>query len=331
MTADGSEGVFEWSEEPGGDRNKIVWRLDSTVDGAGELEFGEPVMILPLAGAEVPDGDTLGFGTLDVWGDATHDLLFLTANRRYGFPSGSAIKEVLIYDLNALTDVNASPGIREIYYEDVVDWGGYTNWQGVDEPDCNDSKIDFFPRFVPSCYRPENFRFNPSGTRIYFQSKLFLMDGRREYAEMRINIDWSGSSDPADWIITGPEIVSVNGPRNALPRPQSDPLQPPTVISPEIVMADGQYLDADKCAADYADYFEGDEEPPSTVWLECLVFGLFTNSDTRLETWDSSDSYLFRRLVTRRRDDLFRFYVSGAQGGDEEKLVENGDSPDGGF
>jgi hypothetical protein len=335
MTADGSEGVIVWSEEPGGNRNKIVWRLDITVDGSGKLEFGEPVMILPLAGAEVPDGDTLGFGTLDVWGDATHELLFLTANRRYGFASGAVTKEVLIYDLNALKDVNASPGIREIYYEDVVDWGGYTNWQGVDEPDCNSESVDDpvpFPRFVPSCYRPENWRFNASGTRIYFSSKLFLMDGRREFAEMRLNIDWNESSYPGDWDITGPEMVYVNGPGNALPRPQSDPLQPPTEDSPEIVMADDQFLDADKCAVEYAEYSGGDEDPQTTIWMDkCLEFVLFTNSDTRSRAWESSDSYLFYRNAKGRRVEIYRFYVSGSLEGREEKLIENGWFPDSGF
>ena len=183
MTADGSKGVIVWSEDPESNNQSIVRRRDFTVNEFGNLEFGEPVTILPLVGEEAPEGQTLGYASLDIWGDATHGLLFLVTKRRYGLGSGSNIAETLIYDLNALTDVDASPGVRDIYYENVLPWGGYPDWQDAIEPDCNNPEAVFFPRFVPSCYRPENLRFNSSGTRIYFQSKLFLADGRREYAE----------------------------------------------------------------------------------------------------------------------------------------------------
>jgi hypothetical protein len=149
---------------------------------------------------------------------------------------------------------------------------------------------------------------------------------------MRINIDWSRSSDLTKWDITGPEMVYVNGPRNALPRPQSNPLLPPTDDSPEIVMADDQFLDADKCAAKYAARSGANLDPQTTIWMdECLEFDLFTNSDAGFRAWESSDSYLFYRNAKGRRYEIYRFYVSGSQEGREEKLIENGWLPDSGF
>ena len=348
MTADRSKGVIVWTEDPDNNNQSIVLRRDFTVDftvnESGDLKFvGEAVTILPLVGEEAPEGHTLSsYANLDIWGDANHGLLFLVTNRRTGFVPNTGIKKVLIYDLNTLTDVNAGPGVREIYHENILTWGGYPEWQDAIEPpeDCNVSDIDpetgkriFFPRFIASCYRPEPFRFNSSGTRIYFSSKLFLFDGRREFAEMRINIDWKESSDPTIWEITGPEIVYVNGPRDALPRPGNSPLQLP---SPEIVMArwDDQFLNADTCAEEYAKSSGPNKEPLTIIWLDkCLVPGFFTNSDTSFRAWDSSDSYLFYRSGIKRRDDddIYRFYVSGEDVGMEEKLIENGNSPSSGF
>jgi len=349
MTADRSKGVIVWTEDPDNNNQSIVLRRDFTVDftvnESGDLKFvGEAVTILPLVGEEAPEGHTLSsYANLDIWGDANHGLLFLVTNRRTGFVPNTGIKKVLIYDLNTLTDVNAGPGVREIYHENILTWGGYPDWKDADEPgepDCNGPDTDpdtgvrfFFPRFIASCYRPEPFRFNSSGTRIYFSSKLFLFDGRREFAEMRINIDWKESSDPTIWEITGPEIVYVNGPRDALPRPS--PL-PQVLPSPEIVMAqwDDQFLDADLCAEEYADRSGANSDPETTIWLEeCLVFGLFTNSDTSFRAWDSSDSYLFYRSGKKRQDDdeIYRFYVSGGRESIEEKLIENGNSPSSGF
>ena len=343
MTADRSEGVIVWTEDPDNNNQSIVWRRDFTVNESGALTFdGVAVTILPLVKDDVLDGHAVSYGNLDIWGDANHDLLFLVTNRRTSsIDPNTGIKKVLIYDLNTLPNVNAGPGVREIYYEDIETWGGNPEWQDAIEPpeDCNVSDIDpetgeriFFPRFIASCYRPEPFRFNSSGTRIYFSSKLFLFDGRREFAEMRLNIDWNGSSYPGDWDITGPEIVYVNGPRDALPRPGNSPLQLP---SPEIVMAqwDDQFLNADTCAEEYAKSSGPNKEPLTTIWLDCLVFDLFTNSDTSFRAWDSSDSYLFYRSGIKRRDDddIYRFYVSGKDAGMEEKLIENGNSPSSGF
>ncbi len=322
MTSDRSKGVIVWREEPDNNNSKIVRRLDFTVDESGNLDFGQPVTILPLVGEEAPQGDWLGYNSLDIWGDATHDSLYLVTkrNRTFGpdINSGAGSLETLVYDLNALTDTDASPDVREIYYEDTVSWGGIPDWLDAVELDCNSVSV-FFPQFVPSCYRPEEIRFNPSGTRIYIEGKLFLADGRREYSVMRINIDSSGGPDLADWTITGPEMVYVDGPRNARPRPNNDPLQLP---SPEIVIASGQFLNADECAEDYAFYADGNNEPLLSIWPECIVPSLLAGGNAR--SWESPDSYLFDRLAPqgRGRYNIYRIYVSGALAGTEVLLIE---------
>jgi hypothetical protein len=325
MTSDRSKGVVVWREDIGNNNQIIVRRLDFTVDGLGDLILGDPVTILPLVDEEAPQGDWLGYSSLDISGDATHDSLYLATkrNRTFGpdINSGAGSLEALVYDLNALTGVNPSPlpDVREIYYEDTVSWGGVPDWQDVEEPECNDFTLVPFPRFVPSCYRPEEFRFNPSGTRIYIEGKLFLADGRREYAVMRINIDSSEGPDLADWTITGPEMVYVDGPRNARPRPDIDPLQLP---SPEIVTAGGQFLNADDCAEDYDFYAKGDDEPELIIWPDCTAPDLLAHGDAR--SWESPDSYLFDRLSQQGRGkyNIYRVYVSGGVADTEALLIE---------
>jgi hypothetical protein len=140
---------------------------------------------------------------------------------------------------------------------------------------------------------------------------------------MRINIDWLDSSDPAVWDITGPEMVYVNGPRYALPRP---PSQPPSF---ELVMADGQFLNADQCAGEYAAYTDGNSEPLVPIWQDCIVNDLLAINGTG-EAWDSPNSYLFYRSA-KRRDDIYRFNVSGGMPGIEEILISSGQNPDAGF
>jgi hypothetical protein len=333
MTSDRSKGVIVWREEPDNNNHKIVRRLDFNVDESGNLEFGDPVTILPLAGEEAPPGDWLGYNSLDIWGDATHDSLYLATrrNRTFGpdINSGSGSLEMLIYDLNALTDTNASPDVREIYYEDTVSWGGVPDWQDADElEDCNNEYI--YAQFAPTCYRLEgSIKFNPSGTRIYFSGKLFLQDGRRAYAEMRINIGRLNAEGEnrvlAEWIITGPELVYVDGPRNALPRPDNDPLDLP---SPEIVTAGGQFLNADQCAASYAPFTDGSTDLPADFWQACIDTTLVAHGDGR--SWESPDSYLFDRNG-KRHYDIFRVYVSDGLADIEEKIIDNGRFPDSGF
>jgi len=75
MAEDGSKGVVVWVEDPGNANQRIVRRLDFTVDASGVLSPGEPITILPIAGEEALPGEELNLTVRDVWGDANHDLL----------------------------------------------------------------------------------------------------------------------------------------------------------------------------------------------------------------------------------------------------------------
>ena len=121
MTTNGSKGVILWSEDI--ENQYIVRRLDFTVDFTndpkGELKLEGPVTILPLSGEEAEAGDNLFCFSMDIWGDATHESLYMTVLRMRSFNSGpnagGGTREALIYDLNVLTDLNALPDVREIY------------------------------------------------------------------------------------------------------------------------------------------------------------------------------------------------------------------------
>ena len=91
MTADGSRGVILWTEDPGRaeDPSKhehfIVQRLDFTVETNADLILeGDPVTLLPLPGEEVPPEDSLTYRSMDIWGDATHDSLYMEVRLGHG-------------------------------------------------------------------------------------------------------------------------------------------------------------------------------------------------------------------------------------------------------
>jgi len=122
MTADGSKGALAWTEDSDGDNQYIVRRLDFTVDASGNVHAGQPVTILPLAGEEALPGDNLNFTVGDVWGDATHDSLYLIVKRhdsiKSGPDAGAGRNVTSIYDLNTLTNANDSPDVRTIFQQD---------------------------------------------------------------------------------------------------------------------------------------------------------------------------------------------------------------------
>jgi hypothetical protein len=112
MTADRSKGVIVWVEDPSPANQKIVRRLEFTVDAYGNLHPGEPVTILPLAGEKPLLGDYLYYEVGDVWGDATHDSLYITVLRVDSFNPGTdtetGARNGSIYDLNTLNNENDS-------------------------------------------------------------------------------------------------------------------------------------------------------------------------------------------------------------------------------
>jgi hypothetical protein len=287
---------------------------------------------------------------LDIWGDATHDSLYLATkrNRTFGpdINSGSGSLETLVYDLNALTDTNASPDVREIHYEDTFPWGGVPDWQDAVELDCNSVSVSF-PQFVPACYRPEEFRFNSSGTRIYFESKLFLADGRREHAVMRIHIDMGGGPALADWTLTGPELVytrtglstPLDEPSGMVARPENDVSVLPSPEYIAVVHGIGgrisdfaEILNANQCASDLAPYAGGNLEAPPDLWLGCVDNSTFFAGSLpgRGDTWQSPEA-LLKSSFQDPGWDLHRVFVSGGLAGTEQLLIENARFPDTGL
>ncbi len=357
MTADGSQGVIVWSEDI--NNRYIVRRQDFTVDETGELDLGEPVTILPLIDEEAPPGDHLFYFSVDVWGDANHDSLYMTVLRIYsinsGDDAGGGTRDALIYDLNDLTDVTASPDERVFFHEWVAAGGVLetVTWPDAGDPmELPDCATVPYPQLVPTCYRAESLRFNASGTRIYLERNIDDSDGERWDTVMRVNVDMGGGPTLADWTLSGPELVYTGTsfeywPHGVSPRPGSaradsegNPL-PQNLPSPEIIGMTwhertpnrlnffGEYLNADQCASDYAFLSDGSSSYPPDHWKNCFDSSLLLG-DGGGEAWQSQDAYLVRKKV-KRQEQIFRHYVDGEFAGTEQLLIENGGTADTGL
>ena len=181
MAEDGSKGVVVWVEDSDNNQQKIVRRLDFTVDASGEFSAGEPITILPIAGEEPLPGEELYLTVRDVWGDANHDLLYMAVTRFRSFNSGTyagkKMYEALIYNLNDLTDNSALPlpGVRTIQRQLKASDGTNESSDWLDAgdpstlPDCYEV---LYPQFVPTCYNADLMTFNSSGKRLYLGSGL---------------------------------------------------------------------------------------------------------------------------------------------------------------
>lgn len=352
MTADRSAGVIVWVEDPGSNNQKIISRLDFTVDEFGVLDVEPAITILPLAGEEPLPGESQYYEVSDIWGDANHSLLYITVIRSRAFSSapyaGKGRSEALIYDLNVLADSNADPatGVRAIYRHWVAADGQIDSADWLDAVDsfthaeCVDAEIVANPQFSPTCYKEPRMTFNSSGTRLYLEQGLRRgpLDPEIEpwHGIMRIKTDDMPAGEPlANWNLSGPELVyAVNGsdgssgvPIGALPRPDTEPDVLPV---PEILTAGGQFFDADHCVDWYAPYADGNTSLDNEFWLACTAPGLLAHGDAR--SWESPDSYLFDRFAQqgKAKMEIYRVYVSEENGlaDTEELLVENGRDAD---
>jgi len=361
MTADGSKGVIVWTESSDIDDQHIIRRLDFTVDGSGNLQVGQPGTILPLAGEEALAGDHLWYQVGDVWGDATHDSLYVTVTRTEHFNSGpnagASTQRVLIYDLNTLTNMNDSPDVRTIFDQFIPGDGTPNSFGWLDAGDPSTLPDCFtvpYPQFVPTCYRAELIKFNPSGTRLYLVDGLAgdLQDSGVYWGStMRINID--KTADPTDptpgnWLLAGPELVyaadaafgEMTGP---FPRPEADPLQLPSPEYVAVGLGDGSagptsevimILNADQCAAVYVPFANGTLEAQSNLWQQCKDESTLSHTTTMPQggySWQSPNALLRGTYVNRETGNLFdihRIYLSGALAGTEQLVVENAGGPD---
>ena len=355
MTADRSKGVIVWVE------GNIIRRLDFTVDEAGIPTPGQPVTILPLAGEEALPGDELHYEVGDVWGDATHDSLYITVKRQESFNSGpnagAGTRVGLIYDLNTLTNVNDSPAVRTIFDQFIPsdEPPEYPNWLDAGDPSTlPDCYAIPYPQFVPTCY-VVGFRmtFNPSGTHLYLERNLkseLRSEGEVYRGIMRIKTDDMAAGLPlADWDLSGPEMVYAvdqlfgGETGGAQPRPENDPMRLP---SPEyIAMSHNEdsdnptsevmmILNADQCAAVYAPYVNGTLEAPSNLWQECKDKSTLSYNGSLPGggwTWQSPEALLKLAYQGDGVFNIHRFYVSGALAGTEQLVIENAINPDAGY
>ncbi len=310
------------------------------MDTNGDLILaGDPVTLLPLPGEEVPPEDSLTYRSMDIWGDATHDSLYLAVRLGHeinvGSGTGEVLVEILIYNLNDMTDV------REIYL----------TAQNAGEWDCPDASVAPFPHFVPTCYGPAGLRFNPSGTRLYIRGENCCI-GSIGHLLLRIDIDRVDAMGVdkvlTDWTFSTPELVytGTDGePNGTLARPDNDRSLLPSPeflairyleIGGDASSGIGAILNADQCAADFAPYADGTSEAPFDLWRGCLegntFFAAFNGSGG--DSWQTPDALLAsrqNRSFDPLRVDLYRLYVAGPLAGTEQLLFEKAVGADTGF
>jgi len=356
MTADRTAGVFVSS---GGENQYSFRRQDFTVnftqDPSGALTVEEAVTIT-LPGVALLPGDNMYYEVQDVWGDADHDSLYIAVMRirdySEGEYAGSSTREFLIYDLNDLTNN------RTIYRQvntpsELIDWDrpAQTAAWLTESPETGPNPINFqdcttvqYPQFSPICYSTGFMRFNPSGTRLYFDQGLRWQlqdsDVNLWQSTMRLNLnrldDVTGDELPvAGWNIIGPEMVAVRDHsgsggwgEDAIARPGTARYTLPT---PEIVAAGGQFYDADQCVSLYSPYTDGNTGLTDYHWELCNDDSLFANG-ANPGAWDSPDSYLTTRFAVKGKNyrEIYRVHVvvSTGDAGTEELLIVNGADPD---
>ena len=307
-TQDWSEGVTVWSDDSDNDNSYAVMKRDFTVDESGIPAAGTTVTLLPTGDEIIAPEDYLYYGVNDVWGDATHGSLYMTVIRTHVFGPGreDVIADLLIYNLNNLTDV------RVIKHTEGSDWN--LNCPDVD-----------YPQFVMSCYyQLEGVTFNQSGTRLYLGVMTDTLSENWEGAA-RIDInrfDLAGVELPlADWVFSAPELV-YTGPGDAsgmLPRPAADDRF--DLPFTEHIGIGGAILDADLCAAKYAELADGDKYATADLWRNWCVL----NGDGGGNAWQTVDTILFNRRHKRNENDLYRRHIDT---GVEELLIHNGQGAD---
>jgi len=362
---DWSAGVMVWVEDPGDANQNIVRRMDFTVDSSGNVSVESPVTILPMAGEEPLAGDQLSYGVGNVWGDATHNSLYITVRRFHYFNSGpnagAASQSMSIYDLNTLTNVNDSPDVRTITNKSHASDGSLESFIWLDAgdpstlPDCFNVP---YPHFVPTCNTDSPMHFNPSGTRLYFGSALedaYRTSNSEQWGTaMRIDIDKeTAGPNLVDWIIGAPEIVySVKYESGVetggeLPRPDTNRYALP---SPEYILMgqnDGtnfptkifqMFLNADQCADLFAPNASGLLDAPTDLWESCKdesTFNFYTwDLPHGAYHWESPEALLMDSYQQRIRPGLFdirRIYVSGALAGTVQLVLEHAEGADTGY
>jgi hypothetical protein len=317
MTADRSQGILLWTEDPGNENQDLIRRQDFTVDGDGNLSLDPRVTMLPLSGEVIPAEDQLSYHSMDVWGDATHDSLYLVVIRMQ-VPGGDPQnfdRKLVIYNLNDMTEQ------REIFQ----------NAQAAGDWLCPNVP---YPQYVPTCYSPQEVGFNQSGTRLYIDDDFDDNLGQRWDGVVRLNIDRVG--ELADWIISAPELVytGADGVGGTLARPHADRylLPFPEYIAISGFAEVGSILDTDFCAVEYSFYASGNSQPLPDPMPDCIVDETFFSPNLHGggDSWQTPDAILSSTL-SKRHHQIWRRYVDGPMAGTEEVLIERARTADTGY
>lgn len=334
---DGSySGVIIWSEDPDDGIPNVdhLRRADFTVNAAGALTdldiIEDP---LDLGDPGVPDGDTLGYGFPDVWGNGTHDELYMLVNRGHSDQNSGGSHSLRIYNLNDLSDS------LELFWS--VDFpGGYTSsWP------CPESTTH--PEAVAGCYRPESFRWNPTGTAIYIQDTIYSPDSVRWNGAIRLQITRGGPV--SSWGVSAPQIVYTGSTNEVASEPNGLAAMPRPVefvgVGDLILAGDNNnvtattwgMLNVEACITAFTPPVSNpDPEIDPNLWLTCLVdtdpytgeeFDLGDADRAMFGYWLSPNEILHEVREKRR---LVSIYKTNVHSGISTKLVDDAEDPDSG-
>ena len=321
VLADGSvEGVIVWSEDPGGLNHYRMRRADFTVDIDGNVTVEVDPVPLPLEDNPVPSTDHLFYLFPDIWGDSTHDELYLVTDRGHDDNPHS----YWIYDLNKLSDENvpAAEKKRELYQ----------SAQSENVWVCPEGTLN--PEAVAGCYRPIVSQWNPAGTALYIQGEINSPDQIpasefvRWVGVIRLQIERE-PLDPLDsWVISPPEIVYAGSATNTVGEPGGAIAARPEPMPGDLIPvgADANHqgmLDVELCVSLFAPV----SYPAPDLWTNCLMPG-FNTGDAGNGSWQSPDHILHTVREKRRKTSVLRTSI---QDGVSTKLIDNAERPDTGM
>ena len=330
------KGVIVWKEDPGNITGNLsryqVQRANFTVNTDGDVTL-EGIQTLDLGDNALPPADNLNY-FLDVWGDSTHEELYLVAWRIYTnntTANGEGEHSLWIYNLNDPSDK------RELY----LSAQSANSW--VCPPGTSN------PEAVAGCYGPESPKWNPTGTALYLLNELYspgpepTSESVRWTGAVRLQISRLGTL--GTWAISPPEIVYTGRTNNtagepggtaARPRPEEFVCSTSSGHCDLILVSDDSnvtttrrgMLDVEACVSWF--------NPPVTVgpndWLNCMVVeDPYTGDSFDLAntvggtwhgggSWQSPDDVLHVLREKRRKTSVFRTNIHN---GVSTKLVDD--------
>jgi hypothetical protein len=306
-------------------------RADFTVDSVGDLThlYVDPDP-LDLGDPGVPDGHNLLYSSGDVWGNSTHDELYLVLRRVYDDLDRGGTHTILIYDLNNLANN------RELFRSEDNPNGWISNW------DCPPGVSH--PQAFAECYRPEALKWNPTGTAIYMRDTLRPSDtpeiSSYWYAALRLKIPRGGPStliSTWNWDISAPQIVFTGTATETAGDPGGIAVMPRPGVAgvSDLLFEDGSpggILDVELCIGLFTPPLnDPDPEIGADHWVNCLIdndpyTGLsYDLGNAGRGSWLSSSEILHDAREKRR---LVSIYRTNIYDGVSTKIIDDAEDPD---